>query len=90
MNSGEVKIRKDDIIIMGGDVYGDWKIYYFHIMACYALTMNNCGKVWEGYNGGDYWIFLQFQAIKENSVVLTINEILHDCVGKVGRFKTSD
>ena len=76
--------------MMGGDVYGDWKIDYFHSMACYALTMENCGKVREGYIGGADWIFPQFQAIKDNSVVLTINKILHDCVGKVGGFKISD
>ena len=70
--------------MMGGDVYGDWKINYFHSMACYVLKMNNCGKVREGYNGGADWIFLHFQAIKDNSVVLTINEMLHNCVGKVG------
>ena len=52
--------------------------------------MNNCGKVREGYIGGADWIFPQFQAIKDNSVVLTINKILHDCVGKVGGFKISD
>ena len=34
--------------------------------------------------------FPKFQAIKENSVVLTINEKLHNCVGKVGGFKISD
>ena len=76
--------------MVGGDVYGDWKIDYFHSMACYASTMNNCGKVREGYIGGAGWILPQFQAIKENSVVLTINEMLHECVGKVGGFKISD
>ena len=46
----EVKTVKDDIMLMVGDVYGDWEIVFFHIMACYVLTMNNFGKVWEGSN----------------------------------------
>ena len=46
--------------MMGGDVYGDWKIDYFHSMTCYALTMNNCEKVREGSNWGDDCILPQF------------------------------
>ena len=52
MDCREVKIGKDDIIMMGGDVCGDWKIDFFHSMACYALIMKNCGKVREGSNRG--------------------------------------
>ena len=77
-------------MMIGGDVYGDLKIAFFHSMECYAVTMNNCGKVRKGYIRGADWIFPQFQDIKENSVVLTINENLHNCVGKVGGFKISD
>ena len=58
---------------MGGDVCGDWKVDFFHSMKCYALTMNNCVKVQEGYNVGSDQIFSQVQAIKETSVALTIN-----------------
>ena len=62
--------------MMGGDVCGDWKVDYFHSMACYALKMNSSGKLWEGSNGSDDYIFPQFKAIKDPSVVLTINKIL--------------
>ena len=68
----EVKIVKDDIMLMGGDVYSDWEIYLYHIMTCHVLKMNNCGKLWEGYNEGVNWMFPQFQAIKETSVDFTI------------------
>ena len=63
-------------MLMGGDGYGSWKIDFLHSMACYVLTMNNCGKVREGSDGGVDWVFPQFQAIKETSVVLTINKII--------------
>ena len=59
-------------------------------MECYALTVNNFGKVREVFNGGGEYILPQSQAIKETSFVLTINKMLRDCVGKVGRFKISD
>ena len=75
MDCREVKIGKDDIIMMGGDVCGDWKIDFFHSMACYALIMKNCGKVREGSNGGADCIFPQFQAIKDTSVVLSIDKM---------------
>ena len=65
----EVKTGKDDIMLMGGDVRGDWEIYYLHSMACYILTMNNCGKLQEVSNEDVYWMFPQFQAIKETSVL---------------------
>ena len=75
---------------MGGDVCGDCRIDFFYSMSCYALTMNNCGKVGELSNEGADWIFPQFQEIKETSVVLTINKILRVYVGNVGGFKSSD
>ena len=28
----EVKVGKDDIILMGGDIRGDWEIEFFHSM----------------------------------------------------------
>ena len=83
-------IGKDGIIMMSGDVCGDWKIYFFHSMEWYALTMKNCGKVREGSNGGYDWILPQFQTIKDTSVVLNINKMIWLCVGKVGVFKSSD
>ena len=56
MNTG-----KDDIILMGGDVCGDWEIDFLHIMACYVLIMNNCGKLREVPNEGVDWMLPQFQ-----------------------------
>ena len=56
-------------MMIGGDVYGDLKIAFFHSMECYAVTMNNCGKVRKGSNGGADWILPQFKAIKDISVV---------------------
>ena len=85
MNTG-----KDNIILMGGDVCGYWQIDFFRSMACYSLTMNNCGKLREGSNWGSDWIFPQFQSIKYNSVSFTINKILQVCVVIVGVFKSSD
>ena len=61
---------------MGGDFRGDYEIYFFHIMACYVLKINNCGKVREGSNGGYDWILPQFQTIKDTSVVLNINKMI--------------
>ena len=52
MDCIEVRIVKYGIMLMGGNVCGDWKVDFFHSMAYYALTMNNCGKVQEGSNGG--------------------------------------
>ena len=45
MDCREVKIGKDDMMLMGGNVYGDWKIEFFHSMACYDLTNE---QLWEG------------------------------------------
>ena len=86
----EVKIGKEDIIMMGGDVCGDWKLDFFHIMVCYAFKMNNCVNIREGSNGGADWVFPKFQEIKESSVVLTMNKIIWVYVGKVGVCKIID
>ena len=59
-------------------------------MACYILTMNNCGNVWEGSNQGVDWMFPQFQAIKETGVSFTINKMLQGYVGKVVGLKMID
>ena len=59
-------------------------------MACYVLTINNCGKLQEGSNGGVDWMFPQFHAIKETIVSFTVHKMLQGCVGKVGKFKRSD
>ena len=56
---------------MGGDVHGNWEIDFFHSMSCYVLTMNNSVKVREGSNEGADWMFPQFQAIKETSVLFS-------------------
>ena len=77
-------------MLMGGYVRGGWEIDFSHSMACYVLTMNNCGKVREGSNEGIYWMFPQFHAIKDTSVSFTTNKILQVCIGKVGGFKWSD
>ena len=90
MGCREVKTGKDDIILMGGDVRGDWRIEFLHSMACYVLTMNNCVKVREGSYEGSEWMFPQFQAIKDNSVAFSINIMLQVWVEKVGGFKISD
>ena len=90
MDWREVKTGKDDIILMGGDAHGNWEIDFFHSMACYVLTMNNCARVREGYNEGDDYMFPQFQAIKYTSVVFTINKMLQVCIGEVGGLKKSD
>ena len=42
----EAKTGKYDIMLMGGDVRGDWVIDFFQIMTCYFFKMNNCGKLW--------------------------------------------
>ena len=39
-------------MLMGGDVHGDLEIEFFHCMACYVLTMNNCKNLREGSNEG--------------------------------------
>ena len=54
------------------------------------LQMDNFGKLKEGSNEGVDWMFPQFQAIKETSVVLTINKMLQVCVGMVDVFKIID
>ena len=59
-------------------------------MACYVLTMNNCGKLREGSNEGVYWMFPQFQEIKETSVTFSTNKIIQGCVGMLDIFKRSD
>ena len=56
----------------------------------YILTMNNCGKLQEGFNEGVDQIFSQFQSIKDTSVAFSINKILQGCVGMVDRFKRSN
>ena len=85
MNTG-----KYDVMLMGGDVPGDRETDFLHIMSCYVLTMNNCGKLQEGSNEGVDWIFSQFQSIKDTSVAFIINKILQDCDGMVDVFKRSD
>ena len=50
MDCREVKIGKDDIMLMGGDICGYLKIDFFHSMVFSDLIMNNCGKVQESYN----------------------------------------
>ena len=75
MNTGN-----DNIILMGGDVCGDWEINFFHSTVCYVLTMNNCGNLREGSNEVVGWMLPQFQAIKETSVALSINKIIQGCV----------
>ena len=52
-----MKTGKYDIMLMGGDVHGNWEIDFFHIMACYIATMNSCGKPREGSNEGVDWMF---------------------------------
>ena len=52
-----MKTGKEDIMLMGGDVHGDWEIDFFHRMACYVLKMDNCGKLREGSNEDVYWMF---------------------------------
>ena len=86
----EVKTGKDDIMLMDGDVRGDWEIDFFHSMACYVLTMNNCGYLRGGSNEVVEWMFLQFLEIKETSVAFSINKMLQGCVGMVDEFKRSD
>ena len=56
-------------------------------MACYVLTMNNCGKVREGCNESADRIFPHFQSIKEIRVALNKNKMLPVCIGKVGDLK---
>ena len=46
----EVKTGNKYIIIMGGDVCGDWEIGLFHIMTYYIFTMKNCRHVREVLN----------------------------------------
>ena len=55
-----------------------------------CLDNENYGKVRAGSNGSADWILTQFKAIKDTSVVLTINEMLRVYVGKVDQFKSSD
>ena len=59
-------------------------------MACYVLTMNKFGNVWEGSNEGVDWMLPQLQAIKDNSVSFTINKMLQGYVGKVVGLKMID
>ena len=86
----EVETGKDYIMLMGGDVRGNWGIYFLHIMACYLLTMKSCIKVCEDYNKSFNWVLPWLQSIKEIIVALTIYKILQYCVGKVEDFKISD
>ena len=83
----EIKTGKDDIMFMGDDARDDWEIDFFHSMACYVLTMHNCGKLWEVSNEIVDWMLPQFQTIKETSVAFIINKMLQICDGKVGVFK---
>ena len=83
----EVKTGKGDIMLMGDDVRGDWEMEFFHSIACYVLTMNNCGKLWEGSNYGVDWVLPQFQEFKETSVAFRINKMFQGCVGMVDGFK---
>ena len=76
--------------MMSGYVCGDWKVDFFRSIACYDFTINNCGKIQQGSNGGSDYISSQFKAIKDTSAFLTINKMLQFFVGKVGRFKNSD
>ena len=59
-------------------------------MACYVLTMNNCGKLQEVSNEGVDWMFPQFQEIKETSVSFSINTTIQGCVEMVDGFKMHD
>ena len=59
-------------------------------MACYVLTMNNCGKLQEVSNEGVDWMFPHFQSFKYSRVTFAINKMLWGCVGNVGVFKGSD
>ena len=77
-------------MLMGGDVHGDWEIGFFNSMTCSFLTMNNCGKLQEGFSEGVDWILLQFQSIKWTSVAFTINKMIQGCVVMVDGFKRSD
>ena len=86
----EVNTGKDDIMLMGVDIHGDWEIYFFHSMECYVLKMINCGKLREGSNEGVDWMFPQFQAIKETSAAFSINKMLQGCVRIVDVLKRSD
>ena len=52
LNWRKFKTGKDDIMLMDGDVHGDWGIDFFRIMTGYVLTTNNCGKLREGSNEG--------------------------------------
>ena len=61
-------------MLMCGDVRGDQQIEFFHIMACYILTMNNCGNVPEDFNESIDWMLPYFHEIKYTSVALTINK----------------
>ena len=72
----EVNTGKDDIILIGGNVCVNWLIDFFHGMIYYVLTINNCGKLREGSNEGVYFMFPQFQAIKDTSIAFTINKNL--------------
>ena len=67
-------------MLMFGDVHGDWKVNFFHGMACYVLTMKNYGKLREGSNEGVDRVFPQFQAIKETSVSFSINKMIQGCL----------
>ena len=78
----EVNTGKDDIMLMGVDIHGDWEIYFFHSMECYVLTINKCRKEKESSNGGDDWMLPQFQRIKNTSVSITVNKFIKAVLGR--------
>ena len=55
-----MKIWKDDIMLMGSDVWNYWETLFLHSMRCYMLKMNKCGKVCEVSNKGVYWVLPHF------------------------------
>ena len=77
-------------MLVVSDVRGDCQINLFCSMTCYVLTMNNFGKVCEGYNKVVDWMLPTFQSIKEMSIAFTINKMLEFFVGNVDGFKRSD
>ena len=90
MDWREGNTGKDDIILKGGYVRGDWEIYFFHSMACYVLKINNCGDIHEDSNKGVHSMLPQFQSIKCDSVSFKIIKTLQGYVGNVDGFKRSD
>ena len=80
---GEKKNKwKEVIILMGGDIHGNWEIDFSHSMACYVLTMKNHGKVLKVSNKGFDWMFPQFKDTKETGIDSNIIKCLKAVFGR--------